>query len=85
MKLLAVPITCDYKKKKAGMLERLKSVGMLHVPPMKGTDADTEQYLEKLYRFIPQLEQARETRSQSRRWRKPSNRLATRSMKYPGF
>jgi len=40
------------------MLRSIKPVEMLHVPPMKGTDADTEQYLEELYRFIPKLEQA---------------------------
>lgn len=56
--LLVVPITCDCKKKIAGMLGSIKSVEIIHVPPMKGKDMDTEQYLKELYRFIPKLEQA---------------------------
>ncbi|MCI9082169.1 MAG: 2-hydroxyacyl-CoA dehydratase [Lachnospiraceae bacterium] len=54
--LLAVPITCDCKKKIAGMLKRVKPTVMLHVPPMKGTDADMEQYLQELYRLVSVLE-----------------------------
>jgi len=55
--LLAVPITCDCKKKIAGMLNQVKPTVMLHIPPMKETDTDVEQYLQELYHLVSVLEQ----------------------------
>lgn len=55
--LMVVPVTCDCKKKLAGMLERIKPTLSLHVPSSKGEDEDIEQYLGELYRMIPILEQ----------------------------
>lgn len=55
--LMILPVTCDCKKKLAGMLARLRPTAILHVPPSKAEDADTEQYLQELYRLIPILEE----------------------------
>lgn len=55
--LMVIPVTCDCKKKLAGMLEDLKPTEVLHIPLSKETDGDTEQYTKELYRLIPVLEQ----------------------------
>lgn len=55
--LMVIPVTCDCKKKLAGMLERLKPTVVLHVPSSKERDGDTEEYLRELYRLIPTLEE----------------------------
>lgn len=55
--LMVIPVTCDCKKKLAGMLEDLKPTKILHIPLSKETDGDTEQYTRELYRLIPVLEQ----------------------------
>lgn len=54
--LMVIPVTCDCKKKLAGMLKQLKPTVTLNVPPMKSEDADTGVYLQELYRLIPYLE-----------------------------
>jgi benzoyl-CoA reductase/2-hydroxyglutaryl-CoA dehydratase subunit BcrC/BadD/HgdB len=54
--LMIIPVTCDCKKKLAGMLERIKPTVVLHIPSVKTDDADLEQYLQELYRLIPVLE-----------------------------
>ena len=54
---MVIPVTCDCKKKLAGMLERLKPTVTLHVPSSKEWDADREQYVKELYRLIPVLEE----------------------------
>lgn len=56
--LLVIPVTCDCKKKLAGMLEQLRPTAILHVPCSKAEDADAIQYLQELYRLIPTLERA---------------------------
>lgn len=56
--LMVIPVTCDCKKKVAGMLEQFKPTVILNVPPMKSVDADTEVYLQELYKLIPHLETA---------------------------
>lgn len=56
--LMVIPVTCDCKKKLAGMLERLKPTVILNVPPVKSEDADTQGYLQELYGLIPHLEAA---------------------------
>lgn len=56
--LMVIPVTCDCKKKLAGMLEQLKPMVILNVPPVKSEDADTEMYLQELYKLIPYLEAA---------------------------
>lgn len=54
--LLIAPVTCDCKKKLAGVMESVKNTIPLHVPPLKKEDADTEVFLRELYRLIPILE-----------------------------
>lgn len=54
--LMVIPVTCDCKKKLAGMLEQLKPTVALNVPPVKAEDADTGVYLQELYKLVPQLE-----------------------------
>lgn len=56
--LMVIPVTCDCKKKLAGMLEQLKPAVILNVPPVKSEDADTGVYLQELYKLIPYLEAA---------------------------
>lgn len=55
--LMVIPVTCDCKKKLAGMLERLKPTVTLHVPSSKERDADMEEYVRELYRLIPILDE----------------------------
>lgn len=54
--LLVAPVTCDCKKKLAGVIDTVKNTVPLHVPPLKKEDADTEVFLKELYRLIPILE-----------------------------
>lgn len=54
--LLIAPVTCDCKKKLAGVIDSVKNTVPLHVPPLKKDDADTEIFLRELYRLIPILE-----------------------------
>lgn len=54
--LLVAPVTCDCKKKLAGVIDFVKNTVPLHVPPLKKEDADTEVFLRELYRLIPILE-----------------------------
>lgn len=54
--MMIIPVTCDCKKKLAGMLEQLKPTVVLNVPPVKAEDADTGVYLQELYKLIPYLE-----------------------------
>lgn len=55
--LLVAPVTCDCKKKLAGVIGSVKNTVPLHVPPLKKDDADTEVFLKGLYRLIPILEE----------------------------
>lgn len=55
--LMVIPITCDCKKKIAGMLGKIKPTVTLQVPPVKKEDADVSQYLQELYRLVPILEE----------------------------
>ncbi|MCD8038536.1 MAG: 2-hydroxyacyl-CoA dehydratase family protein [Lachnospiraceae bacterium] len=54
--LLIAPVTCDCKKKLAGVIDAVKQTVPLPIPPMKKEDADTEIFLKELYRLIPILE-----------------------------
>ncbi|MDE6602213.1 MAG: 2-hydroxyacyl-CoA dehydratase family protein, partial [Lachnospiraceae bacterium] len=54
--LLVAPVTCDCKKKLAGVIDTVRNTVPLHVPPLKKEDADTEVFLKELYRLIPILE-----------------------------
>lgn len=54
--LLVAPVTCDCKKKLAGVIDSVKNTVPLHIPPLKKEDADTEGFLRELYRLIPILE-----------------------------
>lgn len=65
--LLVAPVTCDCKKKLAGVVDSVKNTIALHIPPLKKEDADTEVFLRELYRLIPILEKetGREITAQS--------------------
>ena len=54
-KMMVVPITCDCKKKIAGMLSREREVVIMHVPTSK-EDSDIEKYVDELYYFMERLE-----------------------------
>ena len=56
--LLIAPVTCDCKKKLAGVMDSVKNTISLHIPPLKKEDGDTEVFLRELYRLIPVLEKA---------------------------
>lgn len=53
--LMAVPITCDCKKKLAGYLAEHRKTVTLHVPSGRDRDADMEQYVRELYLFSQKL------------------------------
>ncbi len=53
--LMAVPITCDCKKKLAGWLGQRRNTAMLHVPSSRDRDEDMEQYVRELYQFSEKL------------------------------
>ena len=50
-RMMVVPVTCDCKKKIAGMLSAKREVVTLHVP-VKKEDSDIELYMEELYFFM---------------------------------
>lgn len=54
--MMIVPITCDCKKKMAGMLKEMMPTYSLHVPTSKSDDEDMEQYVQELYQLIPMME-----------------------------
>lgn len=54
--MMAVPVTCDCKKKMAGMLKAYKPVVSLHIPSSRAGDEDLEQFLSELYAFSKELE-----------------------------
>ena len=53
--LMAVPVTCDCKKKLAGWMSERRPTSILHVPANRERDADMELFLDELYRFSGQL------------------------------
>lgn len=53
--LMAVPVTCDCKKKLAGYLSQHRPTAVLHVPANRDRDADMEKFVEELYAFSGQL------------------------------
>lgn len=53
--LMAVPVTCDCKKKIAGLLREWFRVFPLHVPAGR-EDGDINRFVEELYRFAGELE-----------------------------
>ena len=53
--MMAVPITCDCKKKLAGYLGQHHPTVTLHVPSRRDRDADMEQYVRELYLFSQKL------------------------------
>ncbi|MBR3401957.1 MAG: 2-hydroxyacyl-CoA dehydratase [Parasporobacterium sp.] len=54
--LMAVPITCDCKKKIVELLEKTHDVYPLQVPVSR-EDEDVDQYVEELYGFMDRLEE----------------------------
>ncbi len=55
--LMAVPVTCDCKKKLAGWLQERRPTAVLHVPANRDRNEDMESFVGELYRFSDQLEQ----------------------------
>lgn len=55
--LMAVPVTCDCKKKLAGWLGERRPTAILHVPANRDRDEDMERFVGELYRFSSRLEQ----------------------------
>ena len=49
--MMAVPVTCDCKKKLAGYLGERRPTVTLHVPSGRDRDEDMEQYVRELYAF----------------------------------
>ena len=54
--LMAVPVTCDCKKKLAGWLSARRPTAVLHVPANRERDEDMERFVGELYAFSRQLE-----------------------------
>ena len=55
--LMAVPVTCDCKKKLAGWLQKRRPTAVLHIPANRDRDEDMESFVGELYRFSETLEQ----------------------------
>ena len=55
--MMIVPVTCDCKKKIAGMLGNYCDVMTMHIPTTKGDD-DIDEYVSQLYDFCARLEHA---------------------------
>lgn len=53
--LMIVPVTCDCKKKIAGMLSEKCEVMTMHIPASKGDD-DIDEFVEQLYYMAARLE-----------------------------
>ena len=56
--LMVIPITCDCKKKIAGLLGAMKKTAVMQIPQGKHADDDGEVFRREIYRFIPRLEEA---------------------------
>ncbi len=54
--MMAVPITCDCKKKIAGMLSDTCDLFTMHIPASRNDD-DIDSYADQLYELIDKLEQ----------------------------
>ena len=55
--LMAVPVTCDCKKKLAGWLSERRPTAVLHVPANRDRDEDMERFVRELYAFSDRLEE----------------------------
>ena len=55
--MMIVPVTCDCKKKIAGMLGNYCDVMTMHIPTTKGDD-DIDEYVSQLYDLCARLEHA---------------------------
>ena len=55
--MMVVPVTCDCKKKIAGMLAESCKVMTMHVPASREDD-DIDEYLRELYELLARLEEA---------------------------
>ena len=55
--MMAVPITCDCKKKLAGWLSERRPTALLHVPANRDRDEDMERFVKELYALSNQLAQ----------------------------
>ena len=55
--LMALPVTCDCKKKLAGWLMERRPTALLHVPANRDRDEDMERFVKELYALSGQLEE----------------------------
>lgn len=55
--MMVLPITCDCKKKVAGMLGDMCDVMTMHIPATRGDD-EIDEFVSQLYTFAERLEQA---------------------------
>ncbi len=55
--LLIVPVSCDCKKKIAGLLMKNKNVFILSMPPSKTDDYYMNEFIKQLYKLIPVIEE----------------------------
>ena len=55
--MMVIPVTCDCKKKIAGMLSAYCNVMTMHIPASR-EDEDMEEYIRQLYELMERLEKA---------------------------
>lgn len=55
--LMVMPVTCDCKKKMAGMLAQKKKTHTMHIPATREQDEDFVQCVDELYSLIDVLEE----------------------------
>ena len=56
-KMMVLPVTCDCKKKIAGMLKNSCNLMTMHIPASRGDD-DIDEYIRQLYELMARLEDA---------------------------
>lgn len=61
-KLMIIPVTCDCKKKIAGLLGHLSGTGkkmaVMQIPQERYADRDSDVFRREIYRLIPMIEEA---------------------------
>ena len=56
-KMMVLPVTCDCKKKIAGLLKNSCNLMTMHIPASRGDD-DIDEYIRQLYELMARLEDA---------------------------
>lgn len=61
-KMMIIPVTCDCKKKIAGLLGQLPGIGkriaVMQIPQERHADRDSDLFRREIYRLIPMIEEA---------------------------